>query len=147
MKNRKRKPLIEDMGLCFSEGAMVYGVGHGALRWAPEWVKHTVCKVWNKTHCFIKGHNQFGYDAYTEHVIPGPPTCSHCCARLKINGRYPTQAEVDAHDELCYKGWEEAETKWRLENPEEAAEHDRIQKEWLNTPPVGHEILEDYEDG
>ena len=125
----KRKGFLDDMGLCVSDGAMMYGHEHGALRWAPEWVKHTICNVWNKVHCAIKGHDQLGYEAFIQHVIPGPPVCSFCCARLKIDGRYPTPEEVKAHDELCYKGWEEAEAKWRLENPEDAAEHDRLQAE------------------
>jgi hypothetical protein len=68
----KRGDFLSDMGLCISGGAMVYGWGHGALRWAPEWVKHSICHVWNRVHCAFVGHDKFGYDAYTQHVIPGP---------------------------------------------------------------------------
>lgn len=128
-KSRRTIRFLDDMGLCLSEGAMVYGMEHGALRWAPEWVKHTICRVWNNVHCAVVGHNSFGYDAYKDHVIPGPPTCSYCCARLKIDGRYPTSEEVEAHDELCHKGWEEAEVAWRLEHPDLAAENDRMMAE------------------
>lgn len=125
-----RKPrFLDDMGLVVSDGAMLYGHEHGALRWAPSWVKHTICGVWNKVHCAIVGHDRLGYDAYTEHVIPGPPVCSYCSTRLKIDGRYPTPEEIEAHDELCEKGWQEAEAKWRSENPEAAAEHDRLMAE------------------
>ena len=125
----KHKRFFEDKGLCFSGGAIVYGYNHGVLRWAPMWLKHTICHLWNRTHCAIKGHDQLSYDAFTQHVIPGAPKCGYCCAPLKIDGRYPTPEEVEAHNEICYKGWEEAEAKWRVEHPEDAAEYDRLQAE------------------
>ena len=97
---------------------MVYGHEHGALRWAPLWVRHSICHVWNKVHCAFAGHDRFGYEAYTEHVIPGRPVCSNCCAPLKIDGRYPTDAEIESHNELCHKGWEEAEAQHKKDHPE-----------------------------
>ena len=128
MKMRKRNikfKFLDDMGLVVSNGAMVYGWKHGWFRWAPEWFKYGVAGIWNNTHCAFAGHDPFGQEAYLNHAVPGPPVCTNCCARLKIGGRYPTSEEIEIHNELCYKGWEEAEAKWRLEHPEEAAENDR----------------------
>ena len=122
-----RKPsFLKDMGLTISGGAMAYGWNHGALRWAPEWVKRSICTAWNAAHCAVAGHDPLAYTAYTSHTIPGPPVCFSCCARLKIDGRHPTPEEVEAHDTICYRLWEEAEEKWRRENPELAAEQDKI---------------------
>jgi hypothetical protein len=122
--------LLDDMGLVFiGNGAMGYGMEHGALRWAPDWVKRAICRVWNKVHCAYAGHDQFGYEAYTSHVIFGAPVCINCCSKLKIDGRHPTPEEITVHNELCRKNMEESEAKWRLEHPEDAAEHDRLMAE------------------
>jgi len=135
MKGKSATRFFDDMGLCFVGGwAMGYGHEHGALRWAPSWVKHSICHVWNKVHCFLAGHDSFGYEAYKHHAVPGAPVCSNCCARLKIDGRYPTPEEIKAHNKICYKNWEEAEAKWRLEHPEEAAENDRLIAEMDDDP-------------
>lgn len=115
----KKPEFFNNTGLCISNGSMVYGLNHGMFRWAPEWVKNSICYAWNKVHCAFVGHDTFGYTAYVEHLFPGPPICSVCCARLKIDGRYPTHEEIENHNELCKKRWKEVEATWRLNNPDQ----------------------------
>ena len=134
MRMSPKFKFFEDMGLCISDGAMTYGYQHGAFRWAPSWFKHAVCNLWNKAHCALAGHDSFGYEAYTKHVIPGAPVCSYCCAKLKIDGRYPTAEEIAIHNDLCHKNWDEADAKWRLENPELAKAQDEEAAAWESDP-------------
>ncbi len=123
MSKRSKCRFFDNTGLCLSGGAMVYGVNHGVLRWAPMWIKRFICHVWNSSRCLIKGHDPLSYEMYIKHVIPGFPVCVNCCARLKIDGKYPTDSEVKAHNDLCDQGWKEAEEKWRTEHPEEYQRH------------------------
>jgi hypothetical protein len=106
-RKKYRSKFFEDMGLVIgTRGAMCYGMEHGHLRWAPDWVKHGICTAWNWCACRVKGHDPIGASLYTSHMAPGPPTCVNCGATMKINGRYPTDAELDAHDDLCYERFE-----------------------------------------
>ena len=125
MGNKLRDTLTrlhDDMGLTLGgDWSMAYGWGYGHLRWTPYWLRKFICGVWNTIRCRIVGHDPFSYKAYTTHVIPGAPVCFNCCAKLKIDGKYPTKDEIKIHNELCEKGWLEAEEKFRQNIPEDDA--------------------------
>ena len=102
----KKLRLFEDVGLVLIDDpkwAIGYGVGHGFLRWLPNSVKGAIGGVWNKVACSLRGHDQIAVDLFLEHVCLGSPQCHYCCSPLKVNGKYPTQEEIDANDILVYE--------------------------------------------
>jgi hypothetical protein len=109
-RNQFRSKFFEDMGLCISSELghgypMTYGMNHGRLRWAPGWFKSSVCHAWNKVNCGLNGHDLTGVQAFKVHAWPGAPKCCHCGALLMVDGRLPTQEEVDENDSLCFEQW------------------------------------------
>jgi hypothetical protein len=73
-------------GIVRSRRHLAYGGGHGALLWAPPWVKTTIIVAWNWIVCHTIGHDTFGpwdEDEWTL-FIDGiwtrthPKTCSAC---------------------------------------------------------------------
>src|ERR1700677_2304528 len=93
-------------------------MNHGALQWAPMWVKHFVVTVWNRVNCLINGHDAIGVELYKHYATSGRPSCINCMAELKIDGKYVTEDELYEHDQQVQEQWERemAERKAAGEN-------------------------------
>ena len=104
------------MGLSLHDGYFCYGMNHGWIPWAPEWIKHAIVNVWNSIYCMIHGHDTILVDLYKalvkENPDEEPPKCSRCCTELPVDGVYvpakepwwkkpPTQAEIDEWNQLA----------------------------------------------
>jgi hypothetical protein len=83
----------ERFGLTMHRGRLLYGLGHGALLWAPWWLKDVICSAWNWLVCHAYGHDILGpweeppdEEGRTLHV-PGyragyyPKICTSCGKR------------------------------------------------------------------
>ena len=98
-------------------GSILYGHDHGALQWAPMWFKHTIVNIWNTIICKVRGHDPMGAAFFINHAVPGPPKCLSCNATVKINGRYVTDEEIKANDDIVY-------TRWEAKHPEDLDEEE-----------------------
>lgn len=90
-----RRPL-DDMGLSLSGHSLVWGLNHGWFRWTPMWAKHPILLLWNRVTCFFWGHDETEVAFYKADFTSGAPCCLSCCAKLKVDGHYPTQKELTA---------------------------------------------------
>jgi hypothetical protein len=80
---------FEDLGLVLSDrGTMAWGHRHGALRWAPRWVRKSIITVWNFVACRIVGHFIIDYreieKAIGEKVKDGRISCTNCCKEFTV---------------------------------------------------------------
>ncbi len=118
MMRMKRSGWHRRMGLTFYDGhALAYGHEHGALMWAPEWVKHAIVAVWNSIFCMIHGHDTMLVDLYKvlveENPDEEPPSCSRCCSELPVDGVYVQSKEP---------WWKKAPSKEEIASWKELAE-------------------------
>jgi hypothetical protein len=85
---------------------MAYGCEHGYLLWAPGWVKHLICRVWNRVNCTIYGHDRMGVEGFEKHFWPDAPRCINCSSLLMVGGKYPTREDIEENNRIVYEQWD-----------------------------------------
>jgi hypothetical protein len=82
--------LRRDAGLVrFSKGLYLgWSLEGGHLRWAPAWLKRSICSTWNKVVCFLTGHERVTIKLASEE---GPlkkawafSCCIHCNKTFEV---------------------------------------------------------------
>lgn len=103
------------MGLCLHEGALTYGLEHGALRWAPMWLKRAIVRLWNPINCMMRGHDKSLLELYKAGYLPEVPTCCNCGTELMVDGFYVTPAELHRKREIVRENFKKLKDKTATE--------------------------------
>jgi hypothetical protein len=81
------------MGLTRYHHSLAWGFRHGALRWAPYWVRLTILVVWNHITCRLFGHDIFGPIIEDGHVLHGK-VCVNCSKKYTFDIPDPEPSDI-----------------------------------------------------